>query len=342
MSKHNIQSSKPGRRIRRGSAMLLVLVAVAIATVVGVTFVSTASMTTQVVEVIDDHTQARQIAESGLRLGIAYLEQEPNWQALRTNGTWVTELDIHGGKASLIASYNPDPPVVDVTVGNPSFESGAGKLNEGILGLLAPTMSGTLGGWSVARGGLLGAVTSLTIPTIEIKGSSYATQGSNIMAISFKVGVVANATVSREVAYQLEPNTQYSLRVDIGKLGVLDLLPSYSLRVKVGGTTVAQAGDGQLLTLLDLNGNFATRALRFKTGSTVPEGNVRVEFFANAVASVLQSIGYDNVRLVKETPIPVTLTVTGTHGSATHVVRGIVRPGGTGEQAQVVSWDDPW
>lgn len=337
---HHGYAMQRSHRLKRGSALVLVMVAVALATVIGVTFLNTARMSTQVTRIIDDHAQARQIADSGLHLAVSYLERTPNWRESMDNGVWVSQFPLHGGEVTIEAQYDPTPPVTSIPITNHSFESGTGMLSDGILGLVLPQLSGTIQGWSVSRAGLLGGLTSATVPTTGIVNSGLATDGGRIANVVFKVGALAEAKFSRTVAYELEPNTTYTLMVDIGKAGVLDLLPSHSLRLKAGGQTY-QGTDGQLLVLLDLDGNFATRAIRFTTGDAPPAGNVTIELYAVTLVGVIQGIGFDNVKLLKEKPSPITLTVTATHGGTSHVVRATIMPRGQDESAWVIDWADP-
>lgn len=328
-------------RLRRGSVLLMVLVAVATAAIIGATFLASATTITGVSQMVDHHAQARQIAESGLLLGVSYLQRHPTWFEDQEVGVWVSSFPLHGGQVSLEAQFDSSQLPVAVTIGNASFESGTGQLSNGILGLVLPTLSGTIHGWSVSRGGLLGGVTSLTVPDTGVMNSPLATDGGRIAYVSFKAGVLAQATFSRTLAYELEPQTTYTFKVDIGKAGVLDLLPSHRLRVKVGGTVVAEAADGDLLVLLDIDGNFCTRALQFTTTANPPAGNVTVELYAVTVAAVAQGIGFDNVVLEKQKPIPVLLTATATHGGASHRVQAAVMPKGSLQPVKIMNWSDP-
>lgn len=85
----------------RGSAMVLVLLAIALAFVMGLTFLATSSTLTQSAETMADHARARQIAESGLLIAIQYVQENPDWHVRRNDGTWIDNHAIHGGSVTV-------------------------------------------------------------------------------------------------------------------------------------------------------------------------------------------------------------------------------------------------
>lgn len=325
---------------RGGMVMVLVLVAVSIATVVGLSVLAASTSTSSVMVMVDEHAQARQIAESGLQLGKSYIEHAPSWIEDQENGVWVSHFPLFGGHVTLQAQFDEDPPVTAIAVTNHSFESATGNLSNGILGLVLPAMSGTIGGWSVQRAGLLGALLSTTVPDVRVLNDGAATDGGRLARVVFVAGTLAEASFERTLAYKLEPLTTYTLKVDVGMAGVLNLLPSHELVVKAGGYEVS-AKDGHLLDLLDLNGNFHTKALRFTTPAAVPDEHVKLRLYTNTVLAVSQGIGFDHVRFEKNRPVTVVLTATATYGQASHVVSAMVLPMGSTEPAKIVLWRDP-
>lgn len=94
---------------RRGSAMVLVLVAMAMAFVLGLTFLSRAGSVTTAAQTLSHHAQARQIAESGLAMSVSYLEQEWDWRRHRSTGAWIDEMTLGGGTVTVEADFTADP-----------------------------------------------------------------------------------------------------------------------------------------------------------------------------------------------------------------------------------------
>lgn len=326
----------------QGSIMLLVMVAVAITTVISLTFMTSATTITGISKMVDHHAQARQVAESGLQLGKSYLEREPAWREDQVNGVWASEFPLLDGKVSLQASFEASPPVTPLNVSNASFESGTGSLSNGILGLVFPTMSGTVGGWRVERNCLTGGITSLTVPHVGVINSGTATDGGKLMRARFAVGVSAVAAFSRTLGgVELDPLTTYTLEADVINVSLATVMPVYTLTVKVGGVVVATASGADLLNLLDINAQSSTEALRFTTNDAPPAGNVTIELSCSVLVGALQTIGFDNVKFEKVRPMPVLLTATATHGDAGHVVSAMVLPMGNTVPAKIMAWTDP-
>ncbi|HEV2294621.1 MAG TPA: hypothetical protein VGR35_12265 [Tepidisphaeraceae bacterium] len=82
---------------RRGLVLPLVLLAMSIAVILGMCFLTSASTATTLSTAADHRLRARMIAESGLATALAYIEAEPTWRAQRGNGVWVTSQALDGG-----------------------------------------------------------------------------------------------------------------------------------------------------------------------------------------------------------------------------------------------------
>ena len=65
---------------QRGVAMVLVLIALAMATVIGLSFLNTQSTTTGIAQNASKQTRARGIAESALEMTIDYLRTNNDWR----------------------------------------------------------------------------------------------------------------------------------------------------------------------------------------------------------------------------------------------------------------------
>ncbi|MAX23562.1 MAG: hypothetical protein CMJ19_03570 [Phycisphaeraceae bacterium] len=91
---------------QRGVAMVLVLIALAMATVIGLSFLNTQSTTTGIAQNASKQTRARGIAESALEMTIDYLRTNNDWRNEKADGVWVAVDDanssLDGGKFSVI------------------------------------------------------------------------------------------------------------------------------------------------------------------------------------------------------------------------------------------------
>ena len=334
----------PSRHVRRhprGSALLLVILAAAIAFTLGLTFLATSGTTTAVAATMDQHAQARQIAESGVDLTLAYVKLNSNWRSQRPQGVWVNAMSMNGGTLSVSGAFDAAAGSQSISITNNSFESTTGQLSNGVLGLIAPTMSGTLGNWQLSRAGLTGGLTSLTVPTIGMMDSASASNGSRIAYVKFVAGVASEGKFNQTLAPSFQSNTTYTLKVDVGTAGLAAVLPSYELRLYAGGTLVATAADSALIKLADLPNGFSTMALTYTTTDTPPAGAIKVELHSKSLLSVVAAAAFDNVRLESESRSPLALTVVGRYGNASHTVRVTAYPSNTTQTAQIVRWSEP-
>ena len=97
----------PARR-EHGGAMILVMTALAVAFILGTTFLATSTTTTGVARAMDEHARARQVAESGLHIVQHYLGQTPDWRQRRTPGTWLDQVSIDDGHVTVTATFDPE------------------------------------------------------------------------------------------------------------------------------------------------------------------------------------------------------------------------------------------
>jgi hypothetical protein len=82
-------------------ALALVLCALALAVVIGLAFLTTASTSTPLAKTADERLQARLAAESGMAIAMSYLEHDPDWRANRPNGLWCAGQAVPGGTVDL-------------------------------------------------------------------------------------------------------------------------------------------------------------------------------------------------------------------------------------------------
>ncbi len=77
--------------------MLLVLIAVTIATILSMSFLSSQATTHGVAQNVQKHAQARSVAESALVAAIHYVQTDSNFRSDKTHGQWATNVSFNGG-----------------------------------------------------------------------------------------------------------------------------------------------------------------------------------------------------------------------------------------------------
>lgn len=86
-----------GRARQRGAALLLVLFALMIATVLAMTFAGGSATSVAIARNIDRQAQARAIAESGLDIAISYIQNHDDWRDIQVHGDWLIDQSFGGG-----------------------------------------------------------------------------------------------------------------------------------------------------------------------------------------------------------------------------------------------------
>lgn len=338
-----------------GSAMILVLVAISIAFVMGLTFMASSASVTGVAQTMHHHAQARQVAESGLTMALNYVQRTPDWRDARSNGAWFTDYALFGGSVSVSGQFPQFSPII---VNDPSFEQATGQLANPLLN---PPMSGTIGGWEVQRTATV--VTGPTVPQIGVIASANATNGSNVASISFGAAVNGTGTFGQTLATSLQPQMSYELSVDILPTGLAIESAGAGFRLLAAGTVVASSEHTATLqlppppggvptppsqpptapevesvtTMLGLSGGFSRYTLHFVTSATVPAGLIRLELYAQSQVGATSSVLFDNVHLNVAPNDPLVLTAVGRHGDASHKVVANVAPA----SVQIVKWSEP-
>lgn len=340
--------------------MLLALLVVALSFVVGLTYLSTSTTTVSTATLLRDHAQSRQIAESGVDIAAAFIEQTPGWRSSQPQGAWIQNFPLTGGTLDIQASFPAELPAAALQPTNASFETAAASL---ATPLLNPPMSGTMNGWTVTRTAL--AATGLTVPTIGVQTTTHATHGTLAGFISFQAAVTGSGTFSQSFAHTLSPRTRYELAVDVTVSTALSNL-THELRVRAGSTLVASSSNAwtlslpampsqlptvpqnptapvafdALLTWAGVGPGTPTRyTLSFVTDDNPPAGNISIDLSAQATG-LLASVWFDNVSFTATSNEPLMITATGRCGSASHVVTAQIvrRFDGHG---RIVYWKEP-
>lgn len=81
--------------------MLMVLIAVAIATILALSFLASHGPASVVASNIDRKAKARAIAESALQMAIDYVNEDAAWRSDKTSGIWMTDVALDGGTFTL-------------------------------------------------------------------------------------------------------------------------------------------------------------------------------------------------------------------------------------------------
>ncbi len=326
---------------RRGGSLLLVLVAISVgfSLVSAYLFVVDTAGTSSLAKI--SRSQATQIAESGIDIARTLIKNNDAWLSNIDGGTLMDEQTLLDGTLSLTAEVldiqSPDPEIV--AVANPSFESGSWSLSNP---LLSPPMSGVFGNWTVTRNALV--VTGLTVPHVGITTSPHATNGSRIAYVTFGVSVAGSAHFSQNFPGELEPGTDYKLRVDVSTAGLATVLSGVDILVTAGPTVIASSQSQALLTILSIGNGCWEYAIPFTTPATMPADPVRIQLSAEAVAGVISGVAFDNVRLETVPSSTVTLNIrsVGTFKNARREInaRVLVDGGLDDREVRIVHWSD--
>ncbi len=347
-------------RRRAGSVMILVMLAVAMATVLGLTFLASSTTVTDISQTLIHHAKARQIAESGLANAIKYIQVTPNWRDTRQAGLWFDRLPLFTGNTSVSAKFDS---AALQQIQNSSFEQQVAQLATPFIN---PPMSGTIAGWLLQRTALV--TTGPTVPTIGFAVSASSTQGQQQAFINFGATVNGSATFEQQLAISLLPNRTYDLSVDIKPTGFPALSSNIGFRVLVGGSVFASTATASTLQLptdpsqvptlpsqlpnppevasivqfIQLNSGYSNRTLRFATNSSPPPGLISIQLFAASIG-IAAGVSFDNIRLSIEPDALLLLTSTGRFDNASAIVQAAISTGidtnGT-VRANVVGWSD--
>lgn len=91
-----------------GIALMLVVIALAVASVLSVTFMRGQIVSTAIVQNMSHELEARAIAQSGLAMTISEVRANPSWRTDFPNGTWVTSQPLFGGTFTVLGEDGDD------------------------------------------------------------------------------------------------------------------------------------------------------------------------------------------------------------------------------------------
>lgn len=145
----------------RGMALILVLIAIVVATLIGGTFLAQSENSANVGKRADERLQARLIAESGLTMAVKYIGQEPNWRTLQTSGQWINNQPLNNGAFSV---WGQDGTGFDA---NGNIVGGDGNLTDNNSDSVILTSVGTYKNARYRVRAVIGAGSSSTIAASE-------------------------------------------------------------------------------------------------------------------------------------------------------------------------------
>ena len=108
----NVRRSSPRHR---GIALVLVMIAVGVAVVLSLTFVVAQGTSHGIAQNVQHHAQARHIAESGLAMTIAHVQNTSDWRTVHANGQWVANEAFAGGMFTITGVDEEDGDLADDT-----------------------------------------------------------------------------------------------------------------------------------------------------------------------------------------------------------------------------------
>ncbi|GJM24534.1 MAG: hypothetical protein DHS20C16_09490 [Phycisphaerae bacterium] len=114
-------------RRRPAIALISVLVVTALIATLAATFIASTGTTSAISRNMEDHAKASQIAESGIRMTLAYIRAEENWRTVKSEGAWVTDASLSGGTFSITVNDGEDTDD-DGAIANPA--EGDGDLDD--------------------------------------------------------------------------------------------------------------------------------------------------------------------------------------------------------------------
>jgi hypothetical protein len=224
----------------------------------------------------------------------------------------------------------------NINIPDGSFQFVSAVLNGPIVG----QANGNLGAWSAQFNGLLNVDAQLAASNAAAVGWVTPPDGRAYeLKITLPASVEANAEISQNLTNQLQPDSVYTLSVDLNPQTALDLLSGSSLNLyAVGSTNLASMGGTNLVDVFTNGSGFQTVTLTYKTPNTVPTNALGVSFGASGVASLGGSLYVDNFQL-SVAPIQVQMNsfVTQGHNGAASTVTLTGQGGAAGGAYKIIT-----
>ncbi|MEX0653421.1 MAG: hypothetical protein WD534_01030 [Phycisphaeraceae bacterium] len=142
-----LRHASPAAARERGVALMLVVVALVMATMLAVPFLAAQSTSSAVGQNIARHSQAQAVAESGLELTLAYIHAQPDWRQAQQPGAWLDDYAFADGTIDVhVESEDEEATTLDgpVIVTSTGFHRGVSHTVHARVEGSAPTGGGLL------------------------------------------------------------------------------------------------------------------------------------------------------------------------------------------------------
>jgi hypothetical protein len=173
-----------------------------------------------------------------------------------------------------------------------SFEDISGVVKSPLLGI----NTGEFGTWAVAFTNLL-ALGGGQIASGDAADNDWITPANGAYEVQLQMPVSAAGTVSlsQNLTNQLQPNSQYTLSVDLSQTAVLSLASGTSLNL-FAGTNGASLDGSTLATVLGSSSGYQTASLTYRTGNAVPTNAIGISLVIDETG-VAGDLYIDNFQL---------------------------------------------
>lgn len=186
-----------------------------------------------------------------------------------------------------------------IAINDASFEQANAALPNP---LNSPPTSGTLGGWSVERGGV-DELNGFTIPRISTAPSAFATDGSQVGSIEYVFSSNTFGEFSQTTGTAWVANTLYELTIDVIRISGSSLLDTITLSLdSLAGVQFSTTLD--VLSVIDLGGGAERYTALFTTGGVAPGGNIGITIRSDNTSGLFGHVGFDNVQLDESVAVP--------------------------------------
>lgn len=190
-----------------------------------------------------------------------------------------------------------------INIPDGSFEGLSATINAPLIGV----SSNNVGAWAVQYSAVLALGGQLKADTAAALSGPTPTAGASEIKLSMPAGVGVTALLTQTLTNKYQPNSIYTLKMDLSEGSVANLIGGTTLGFMVGGTPVSSMSGAALANVLNSDSGFHTVTFAYKTGNTASNANVTIGMASSSVLGVGGDIFMDNVQLTVE-PIQVNLS----------------------------------
>ncbi|MEO0588336.1 MAG: LamG-like jellyroll fold domain-containing protein, partial [Planctomycetota bacterium] len=119
---HAYRPNARPRRNQRGTAYLLAIIAVAVATVIGIGFLRSANTSLAVATNVRTQPAARGLAETGMAIALRHVEEDANWRSGKASGVWLSDVAWQDGTFAVRYTDEDDGDLADSTLDDVTVE----------------------------------------------------------------------------------------------------------------------------------------------------------------------------------------------------------------------------